>query len=171
MTVWNNLNYQQWISNGCDINSAAEVDILEMELANTNNCLHAGLLKHFVNLRHLSISYCCLTTIPEDVWELTQLTRLYVNNNAICEISPKIKNLTKLEVFHCDCNNITAFPVEICQLTKLVHFDFYDNKLDVLDQTVVDFVSQIQHVNQYYNNTSSSTFFINSTKYYKITYL
>ena len=145
---WSNFDYQLWVSNGCDINIASDVYYLEFYYdGNKPINFHAGIFKHFVNLEGIDLSMCRLTTIPEDVWELTQLTKLHVYDNDICEISPKIKNLTKLKVFSCEDNNITAFPVEICQLTKLVDFCFYNNELDVLDPKVVDFITQIKFVN------------------------
>ena len=150
MTQWSSASYRKWISDGCDIKSAAEVECLIMD-GTTNLDLRAGLLKHFVNLHHLSMSFCGLTTIPDDVWELTQLKGLYIIRNSICEISPKIKNLTNLHVFKCEGNNLTAFPVELCQLTKLVFFTYHGNKLDVLDPDVVDFITIINknfHINE-----------------------
>ena len=144
---WSNSDYQLWILNGCDLNSASEVHHLELYFEYDDEPIpinfHAGLFKHFVNLRVLNLSQCGLTTIPEDVWELTELQVLYVNNNDICEISPKIKNLTNLQHFNCEENELTTFPVEICQLTKLSEFEFGDNKLDMLDKKVVDFVTKI----------------------------
>ena len=141
MVYWGSGDYQRWISSGCDIKSAAGVVYLSTYQSNN---LHAkGLLKHFVNLRILDLSLCELNAIPEEVWELTQLKRLCINNNNICEISPKIKNLTKLKSFECQGNYLTAFPVEICQLTKLVHFNFANNKLDILESDVVNFITQI----------------------------
>ena len=155
MVFWSNYEYKKWIKNGCDLNSASKVDHLELylEYDDKNNeprpiNFGAGLLKHFINLRILYMSKSCLTEIPEEVWELTELNSLIVNNNKICEISPKIKNLTNLKVFDCQENNLTAFPVEICQLTKLKYFDYAGNKLDILDEKVVDFVTQIKYVNR-----------------------
>ena len=142
MAHWSDASYEKWISHGCDTETAAEVSTL---LVITPNSLHAGsgLLKHFVNLRYLIISYCGLSAIPEEVWELTQLEDLYIQKNNICEISPKIKNLTNLKRFNCYSNNLTAFPVEICQLTKLDNFCFNGNELDVLDPDVIEFLSKI----------------------------
>ena len=145
---WYDFDYKKWISDGCDLNSASKVLHLSLYCCRYEFNLHAGLFKHFVNLQIFNLSFCNLNTIPEDVWELTQLTELYIHNNNICEISPKIKNLTNLKIFQCDGNILTAFPVEMCQLTKLFEFEFYDNKLDVLDQKVVDFITQIK----YYTN-------------------
>ena len=139
MTFWTGSNYNKWVSDGCDIGSAAEVNSLEMPILNND----IGLLKHFVNyLRYLDLSHCGLSAIPEEVWELTQLEELYIYCNNICEISPKIKNLTNLKSFDCRYNNLTAFPVEICQLTKLDNFRFNGNKLDVLDPDVIDFITK-----------------------------
>ena len=123
MAAWGIHDYQLWTSSGCDKKSAAGVVYLIFSYSNSGINLHAkGLFKHFVNLRRLDLSYCGLTTIPEKVWELTQLEYLYVNNNYIRKISPKIKNLTNLKHFNCNSNNLTAIPDEICQLTKLNGF-------------------------------------------------
>ena len=133
---WGASDFLYWISSGCDKKSAAGVVYLRL----FNYVPTGGVLQHFVNLCYLDLSYCGLTTIPEDVWELTKLKGLNVGYNSICEISPKIKNLTNLEHFSCVSNNLTALPVEICQLTKLIFFGYSGNKLDVLDPSVVDFI-------------------------------
>ena len=143
-------DYQCWVNDGCDVEIAARV--IHLSLSATNGGVNnTDLLKLFINLRRLDLSRCGLTTIPEEVWELTQLEYLYVNNNDICEISPKIKNLTNLKVFDCQKNNLTTFPVEICQLTKLSYFNF-DNKLDILDSDVFDFITQIKYINWFNSN-------------------
>ena len=145
MTHWHTTDYKKWISDGCDIESAAEVNSLAiMSTSILNNDI--GLLEHFVNLCLLSISYCELTAIPEEVWELTQLKYLSLIGCNIVEISPKIKNLTNLKLFDCHSNKLTAFPVEICQLTKLLEFNYADNQLDVLDPVVIEFLHKIDDV-------------------------
>ena len=146
MTQWGSLDYKHWASSGCDMKIAAGVGYLSLSFC--NNLRAKGLFKHFVhfvNLRELDLSFCDLSAIPEEVWELTELEYLHIHKNHICEISPKIKNLTNLKRFDCRLNNLTAFPVEICQLTKLDNFRFNGNKLDVLDPDVVDFITQIKH--------------------------
>ena len=150
MIYWGSETYVTWVSNGCDRESAAEVNLLVIQTSISNNDI--GLLKHFVNLRYLDLSHCGLSAIPEEVWELTQLEYLYIYCNNICEISPKIKNLTNLKSFDCRYNNLTAFPVEICQLTKLDNFRFNGNKLDILDPDVVDFITQINKMICQYDN-------------------
>ena len=141
MTHWASTSFHKWISDGCDIKSAAEVKCLAMPTSISNNDI--GLLKHFVNLRYLNISSCNLSAIPEEVWELTQLEDLYIHKNHICEISPKIKNLINLKFFDCRHNFLTAFPVEICQLTKLLEINYDGNKFDVLDPAVIDFLRKL----------------------------
>ena len=142
---WDTRSFIKWVSNGCNINDASKVERLDVTYFGLN--LHkAGLFKHFVNLRILDLSQSCLTEIPEEVWELTQLTELYVYYNAICEISPKIKNLTKLKYLDFQNNDLSTFPVEICQLTNLISFNYDDNKLDILDPAVVDFINKIENI-------------------------
>ena len=143
MAYWGSADFHHWASSGCDIKSAAGVVCLSFCFNYSDINVHTcGLFKHFVNLRYLDLSCCGLTTIPEEVWEFTSLQVLCVQYNYICEISPKIKNLTKLKSFQCQSNNITSFPVEICQLTKLFRFVFAKNKLDILDSDVVNFITQ-----------------------------
>ena len=142
---WDTSTFIKWVSNGCNINDASKVETLYVTFFGKD--LHkAGLLKHFVNLRVLYLTYCGLNAIPDEVWELQKLTVLYVNHNYICEMSPKIKNLTNLQRFNCQNNNLIAFPVEICQLTNLTSFNYANNELDILDPAVVDFINKIENV-------------------------
>ena len=138
MRQWDTVDFINWINNGCDTESAVEANYLSISCVSDIQKLH--LLKHFINLRYLNISSCNLSAIPEEVWELTQLTSLDVSCNDICEISPKIKNLTNLEQFYCNHNSLISFPIEMCQLTKLFDFCYDYNHLDVLDPDVVNFI-------------------------------
>ena len=76
------------------------------------------------HLATLDLSYCNLTTLPDELLELTWLTALYLRNNNIRYVNPlsKLPNLTRLYLYHnliVDLDPLTA----LSNLTELYLFD------------------------------------------------
>ena len=134
--TWLTVDVDDWVSNGCNPNEASKVEfmiILVRQQFVAPNPLHdAGLFKHFVNLRCLSLHLCDLPTIPEGVWELSELKELSVSCNSgnKSEISPKIKNLTKLvHLQFSNCVNLTTIPDDVWELSELQSLYFNNNNI------------------------------------------
>jgi internalin A len=60
-----------------------------------------------------------LTEIPGEVFELTGLYRLDLNDNQLTELPREIAHLKNLEVLELTSNQLTELPGEISQLTRL----------------------------------------------------
>jgi len=63
--------------------------------------------------------HCNMNEIPMELYNLTNLKSLNLNNNNISKISPNIKNLTKLTEIYMSKNKISYLPEEICHLKNL----------------------------------------------------
>ncbi len=67
----------------------------------------------------LDLSGKGLNTIPQDIYQLTDLEVLDVSNNKLLSIDTKISNLTKLKLLDVSGNQIASLPQTITQLTGL----------------------------------------------------
>ena len=67
----------------------------------------------------LDLSDKGLSTIPQDVYQLTDLEILVLSNNKLSSIDPKISNLTKLQFLDVSGNQLTGLPQSISQINNL----------------------------------------------------
>ena len=133
MKTWYTENVKNWISNGCNPNEASKVENMVIKVTQRFMAFDdADLRKHFVNLRCLALYLCDLSPIPEGVWEFSELKELSVSNKFSgnkSEISPKIKNLTKLVHLQFSNCDLTAIPDDVWELSELQSLDFNDNNI------------------------------------------
>lgn len=80
----------------------------------------------------LDLSDRALTSIPLEVFELTELEELVVRNNQLTELPLKLFQLKKLTKLDFRKNNIAVLPTEIQHLTKLHFLNLGENQLKEL---------------------------------------
>lgn len=80
----------------------------------------------------LQLSNLGLAEVPPQMFELTQLKRLYLDGNALTELPAEIGRLQQLEVLSVSSNQLTALPPEVGQLTNLTTLDLHSNALQSL---------------------------------------
>ncbi len=99
---------------------------------------------HRENADTLNLSNCGLTTIPDEVFSLTNLKELKLghwsdytqqNRNQITRIPPQILKLSSLKLLDLSCNLIDELPDEIAALTQLQTLDISRNRLKKLPET------------------------------------
>ena len=76
----------------------------------------------------ISLSYLNLEIIPDFVFELTQLKKIYLYNNEITEIPKEISKLVNLESLWLGNNKLTELPKEITNLVKVNRFNLRKNQ-------------------------------------------
>ena len=87
------------------------------------------------SLESLNLSGNNLQKVPECVWELKNLKELSLGTfvyggNPLYAISPKIKNLQKLEILDVRlCKNLKTLPQEILQLPNLCYIRLSEKEL------------------------------------------
>ncbi|XP_078583945.1 uncharacterized protein LOC144866449 isoform X2 [Branchiostoma floridae x Branchiostoma japonicum] len=77
----------------------------------------------------LDLSNQGLTSIPEEVFDITDLEFLGVSNNRLTSIPEAIGRLQKLSRLNAYSNMLTSLPQAIGSLQKLTHLYVYHNKL------------------------------------------
>ncbi len=70
-----------------------------------------------------------LTELPPQLFELTNLSKLFLNDNQLTSLPSQIVQLSKLKTLWLHRNLLTALPPEVVQLTSLRNFRPYGNPL------------------------------------------
>lgn len=71
------------------------------------------------NMDSLNISYLGLTDLPDDIYTLKKLKKLFAQGNRLTTISPQIEKLKELRYLALEHNKLTTLPKEIGKLLKL----------------------------------------------------
>ncbi len=77
-----------------------------------------------------------LISIPSEVFQLTKLEQLILQDNYITEIPEEICLLTTLRVLNLENNRITTLPEQIGSLTNLVYLNISDNNLTSISNSI-----------------------------------
>jgi internalin A len=94
------------------------------------------------NRKELNLSAQGLTEIPREVFQLQNLTQLFLFNNQIVEIPDviaQLQNLTSLSLFN---NQIVEIPDAIAQLQNLTKLDLRNNRI----VKIPDAIAQLQNL-------------------------
>ncbi|MDY7005815.1 MAG: COR domain-containing protein, partial [Cyanobacteriota bacterium] len=87
-----------------------------------------------------------LTTLPESITQLTNLTQLDLHGNKLTTLPESITQLTNLTRLGLHGNKLTTLPESISQLTNLTRLDLYDNQLTTLPESI----SQLTNLTRLY---------------------
>ena len=92
-----------------------------------------------LKLESLNLDRNQLTSIPEQIQTLTNLTTLYLDGNELTSLPEQIGLLTNLTILNLESNEITCVPGQIQHLTNLTYLNLDSNELTSLPE-------QIQHL-------------------------
>ncbi|CCH53979.1 putative serine/threonine-protein kinase pats1 [Fibrisoma limi BUZ 3] len=84
----------------------------------------------------LDLSGLNLSSLPESIGQLTQLTRLYLYDNQLTILPESIGQLTQLTRLSLHDNQLAVLPESISQLTQLTSLSLHDNQLAVLPESI-----------------------------------
>jgi len=96
---------------------------------NSSHITDFSFLSALKSLVILDLSRCNLKSIPEEIFQLTDLREWRISNNQISEIPEGIKCLKNLEYFDVSYNKLTELPREIEFLEKLTSLQYDNNPL------------------------------------------
>lgn len=87
-------------------------------------------------LKHLYFRNFNCPTIPESVFQLTELTQLGIDDSGVIEIPAGIAKLAKLSYLKLVGNEISSLPKEIIQLGNLNVLNIQYNKIETLPEGI-----------------------------------
>lgn len=79
--------------------------------------------------KEVHLTFLELTEIPDALWELTEITHLFLTGNNIEHIPDEIQRLKNLQYIDVSANKLTQLPDSILQLEKLNTLDTSSNLL------------------------------------------
>ncbi|KAK4258981.1 hypothetical protein QN277_005366 [Acacia crassicarpa] len=89
----------------------------------------AGCGDHWKSISVLSICGCNLSVFPVELTQLSQLEKLYLDNNKLTFLPPELGVLSKLRMLRVDNNMLASVPVELRQCVQLVELSLEHNRL------------------------------------------
>jgi Leucine-rich repeat (LRR) protein len=89
-------------------------------------------------LRSLTLDYSSLTTLPQSIFNLTELTKLKIFDSHLKILLEEIGKLSKLTSLVVRNSDLEWLPESIGQLTNLSYLDLQVNRLTVLPQSIVN---------------------------------
>ncbi len=105
-------------------------------------------------LDKLNLRHCGLSTIPESIGNLSDLTSLDLYNNELKVLPASIGNLSKLTNLNLNHNQLTNVPDSICQLSNLTTLILSNNQLTGLPDTITN-LSKLTHLGLEYCQLAS----------------
>jgi Leucine-rich repeat (LRR) protein len=92
--------------------------------------------RHFDNIENLSLGKKKFKSLPKEIWQLTNLTKLYLHENLLVILPKEIGKLTNLTELILSKNSINSLPKEIGELTNLTELRLGDNSLTELPKEI-----------------------------------
>jgi len=114
-------------------------NIIDRLIGNTPSNLHAHICGKNYTICYtttLDLRYENLECIPDEVFLLTNLTKLIVSHNKLAILPSDISKLTKLKYLDISHNKVRELHDNISNLTKLRHLDISYNKLTKLPSSI-----------------------------------
>lgn len=119
-------------------------DLVNLEMleigSKLNTCNVIGLTK-LNKIRCLSLKRNYLTSIPDEVYDLTQLESLTLDYNKISILPEAIGNFINLKTFSITNNMLSFLPETIGNLVKLTDIYLSDNRIELLPETIGNLVN------------------------------
>lgn len=89
--------------------------------------------------------------LPLELFSMSELLLLWVNNNKLTVLDPGIGNLQKIQVLKINNNKLTQLPDEIGLCTSLVRLWAHNNRLQTLPRTI-GLLEKVEHMSLEKNN-------------------
>jgi internalin A len=107
-----------------------------LSLSNLNLSTLPESLWQLTDLVGLDLSDNWLTTLPESLVRLTKLQELFLYNNQLTMLPEALSQLTNLQELHLNNTRLTVLPEALGQLTKLRMLDLSSSQLTALPEAL-----------------------------------
>jgi leucine-rich repeat protein SHOC2 len=98
----------------------------------------------------LSLRFSQLTTLPDSLWQLTNLTGLDLSDNQLTILPESLGNLSNLTWLNLDNNYLVYLPKSLGNLANLKQISLYNNRLITLPKNLGN-LSNLKRLNLYNN--------------------
>jgi len=111
-------------------------------------------LGNLSNLTYLGLSRNQLTTVPESLGNLSNLTRLYLDQNQLTTVPESLGNLSNLTLLHLDQNQLTTVPESLGNLSNLTELFLSQNRLTTIPESLGN-LSKLTQLSLYQNQLTT----------------
>ena len=94
-------------------------------------------------VKHISLRWSRLKSLPNELFNLTQLEILELNNNALDEIPSEVAKLKNLRVLNLNINSLKKLPKDIINLKKLKVLNIKNNQHLELDNEQISWLKEL----------------------------
>lgn len=98
-----------------------------------------------LKVKHISLRWNRLKSLPKEFFRLTQLEILELNNNALEILPNEIGNLKKLKQLNLNINSLKTLPKEIMFLKNLEVINIKNNKYLELDEEQMSWLVELKN--------------------------
>ena len=127
-------------------------------------------LKYISSLKFLDFTHCNLTSIPESIGNIVNLTTLILEDNALEELPNTFSELIHLKDLFLSNNKIKKIPESIGNMISLVNIDLSNNNLRSIPNSIkkINSLRYLNIKNNNLNKLSKSIEDLNSIKLLRI---
>lgn len=118
-------------------------------------------------IKHVNLDGWGLTSIPQEVFELTNLKSLSLEFNQLTEIPSEISNLSSLTRLYLNYNLIETLPESIGKLSSLKGISIVHNNISQLPESLKD-LKNLKHIFVRGTNISRAPNFLKAARFDKI---
>jgi Leucine-rich repeat (LRR) protein len=130
-----------------DQNDSLELRIIEIDWDNIGITTLPEAISNLTELTYLDIAGNNLTKLPTGIKDLSNLVNLVVYENSLITLPSGIGNLNKLEVLEVYNNLLIELPITIGNLTSLLELRLQNNLLETLPSELCVLIPQLTSFN------------------------
>ncbi len=146
--IWLKLSSQDWLP------WLKTLDKLELDLSDNQLSTLPESITNLSNLTGLDLSDNQLSTLPESITNFSNLTELNLRYNQLSTLPESINNISNLTELNLSYNQLSTLPESITNLSNLTGLDLSSNQLSTLPESITN-LSNLTELDLSYNQLST----------------